>query len=133
MTASWGPLIGEGFCREYYPVRLFLVRSAIALPAELILLAMAIPALKGSSLIALMSVALLVMAPGFIALGVALHRLQILGRRFAADLNQGGYPSDRLAPLRSTDLFEQWRVRNNIPSEAIIGIGNRKYDDSESN
>jgi len=41
MTALWGPLIGEGFCREYYPVRLFLFRSAVAFPTELILLAIA--------------------------------------------------------------------------------------------
>ncbi|MCY7287989.1 MAG: hypothetical protein LH624_07000 [Cryobacterium sp.] len=132
MTASWGPLIGEGFCREYYPVRLFLVRSALALPTEFILLAIAIPALTGSSPVALLSVALLVVVPGFVALGVAVHRLQVLGRRFASDLNQAGYPSDRRAPLRSTHLFEEWRVRNSIPTKAVIGVGNRKYGGSES-
>lgn len=133
MTALWGPLIGEGFCREYYPVRLFLFRSAVAFPTELILLAIAIPALQGSSPVALLSVALLIVVPGFVVLGVAAHRLQILGRRFASDLNQAGYPSDRLAPLRSTHLFEAWRVRNSIPTTAVISIGNRKYGGTESN
>jgi hypothetical protein len=125
--ATWGPIIGEGFCREYYPVRLFLIRSAIAVPVELVLLAIAIPALTGSSLNALLVVALLIMAPGLIALGAALHRVNIVGRRFATDLSQAGYESDGRAPLRTTKPFEKWRVRNKIPTKAIIGVGNRKY------
>ena len=111
-------------------MRLFLVRSAIAFPVELLLLAVAIPALKGSSLTSLLVVALLIMAPGLIALGVALHRVDILGRRFAAVLNEAGYPSDGLAPLRTTNQFEKWRVRYDIPTEAVIGVGNRTYGHS---
>ncbi len=127
MTATWGPRIGEGFCRQYFPVWLFFVRSAIAVPVEILLLAVAIPALKGSSLNALLVVALLILAPGAIALGVAFHRVNIFGRRVAADLNQAGYPSDGLAPLRTTNQFDKWRATHNIPTEAIIGVGNRRY------
>ncbi|TFC08209.1 hypothetical protein [Cryobacterium mannosilyticum] len=127
MTAAWGPRIGEGFCRQYYPVWLFFVRSAIALPVALLLMAIAIPALAGSSVNSLLIVALLVVAPALIALFVSVHRVDIFGRRVAAELDQAGYPSDGLVPLRTTNQFDRWRATHNIPTEAIIGIGNRRY------
>jgi len=127
MTATWGPRIGEGFCREYYPVWLFFVRSAIAVPVALLLLAIALPALNGSSPTSLLVVALVIMAPALIALGAAVHRVTIFGRRLAADLEQAGQSSDGLAPLRTATQFENWRVRFAIPTKAIITAGNRKY------
>jgi len=127
MSATWGPRIGEGFCRLYYPVWLFFVRSAIALPVALLLMAIAIPALAGSSVNSLLIVALVVVAPALVALVVAVNRVNILGRRVAADLHQAGYPSDGLAPLRTTNQFDKWRVTHNIPTQAIIGVGNRRY------